>query len=287
MIAPGMSRDRVLAVFRRAFAAAGIDTAALDARLLLLHALKIDAPDLLRDPDQPITVDEAERSSGALSRRLAGEPVGRILGTREFWGLPFALSPDTLEPRPDTETLVEAALEALADRRGEPLRILDLGTGSGCLLVALLHEFRQASGIGIDASQGALGTARGNAIANGVGERAAFIAGDWGTALDERFDLIVSNPPYIPAGDIASLTTEVREHDPRLALDGGDDGFNAYRRIIADLPRLLTPGGLAVLEAGIGQAGGIADLMRGAGLTVLTRRDLGGVERAILGFASR
>jgi release factor glutamine methyltransferase len=191
--------------------------------------------------------------------------VARILGQREFWGLPFALSPETLVPRPDTETVVETAL-SLAREGTAPRRILDLGTGSGCLLVALLHECPTAFGIGVDREPAALATARRNAEANGVGARARFVAGDWAAPLRGPFDLVVSNPPYIASAVIGGLDPDVRDHDPRLALDGGPDGLEAYRRIIGEAGRLLVPGGALVLEIGYDQAAAVRALGVEAGL---------------------
>ncbi|KAA2235093.1 peptide chain release factor N(5)-glutamine methyltransferase [Salinarimonas soli] len=266
---------------RSAFAAAGIAEPALDARILLLDASAIDATELAIRPERPVGEAGAERILAHARRRLAGEPVWRILGEREFWGLTFWLSPDTLVPRPDSETAVEAALRALP-RRDAPARVLDLGTGTGCLLVAVLHERPEAFGIGLDRSPGAAMTARRNAVRNGVGDRAALIVGDWAGALSGRFDLVISNPPYIPAPDLAGLAREVREHDPRAALDGGADGLDAYRAILADAPRLLAPGGALVLEIGIGQADDVGALAFARGLRLdETRADLGGIPRAL------
>jgi release factor glutamine methyltransferase len=235
--------------------------------------------------DQRAPIDSAarEKLDAYAARRLAGEPVWRILGEREFWGLPFRLSPATLEPRPDSETLVEAALAALPERRDDALSILDLGTGSGCLLIALLSEFRAARGVGVDLSEEACATARGNAVLNGVADRAAIRQGEWTRGLSQRFDLIVSNPPYIPTAEIATLSPAVREHDPLLALDGGDDGLACYRALAASLPDSLAPGGLAVLEIGAGQGPDVTALMDAAGLRFAgSRRDLGGHQRALL-----
>jgi release factor glutamine methyltransferase len=203
------------------------------------------------------------------------------LGEREFWGLPFTLSRDTLVPRPDTETVVETAL-SLRPGAGEPVRILDLGTGSGCLLVALLHERPDATGLGLDRSVDALVTARANAWRNGVGPRAAFVASDWASSVQGGFDLIVSNPPYIAAGTIPGLDPEVRCHDPRLALDGGPDGFDAYRVILAEGRQLLAPGGRLVLEIGYDQDEALQRLAGLHGFQVLTvARDLSGQPRCV------
>jgi release factor glutamine methyltransferase len=268
---------------RRRFAEAGLPSPDLDARWLLAHALDRDERRMMLEADAPLASEEAALVEAVIARRLAGEPVDRILGEREFWGLPFRLSPETLSPRPDTETLVEAALAALAGRGTAP-RILDLGTGSGAILVALLHDCHGAFGIGVDRSEGAARQARANAVTNGVGSRAAVLVGDWDAGLDGRFDLVVSNPPYIATCDLAGLDAEVREHDPRLALDGGADGLDAYRRVVAAAARLLVPGGVAVIELGIGQEEAVAALAGSAGLVVggPARRDLGGVPRALV-----
>jgi release factor glutamine methyltransferase len=234
-------------------------------RILLLAALGIETIDLVTQPEAPLSEAEAARLSDYAARRLAREPVARILGAREFWGLPFALSPDTLVPRPDTETVVETVLSFAGDPMA-PLRILDLGTGSGCLLAALLHECPSAFGIGVDRSLGAVATARRNARANGLGERARFVAADWAAALRGPFDFVVSNPPYIATPAIAGLDPDVREHDPRLALDGGTDGLAAYRAIMGDAERLLLPGGHLVLEIGYDQAEPVRELGIAAGL---------------------
>ncbi|MDJ1157447.1 peptide chain release factor N(5)-glutamine methyltransferase [Chelatococcus sp. SYSU_G07232] len=281
-----MSRNDALRRLRRAFAAAGIDTPGLDARILLADTLGLPAAALVTEGEQPIGADGAARLAERARRRLAREPVARILGEHEFWGLSFRLSPATLVPRPDTETLVAAVLERLRRQRrtGARLRLLDLGTGTGCILVALLSELPAAVGIGVDRSVEAALTARGNAARNGVGARALFLVGDWGEPLAGGFDVVVSNPPYIESAAIADLDAEVREHDPRLALDGGADGLAAYRAIAADLPRLLAPGGIAALEVGLGQDLAVAALLAGAGLGEgAAIADLSGVPRVVVG----
>jgi release factor glutamine methyltransferase len=258
---------------------AGIGTAGLDARLLLEGSLGTRR----LDPDDPFDAAAGAAFAGFLRRRLAGEPVWRILGEREFWGLTFRLSPATLEPRPDSETIVEAALARLGLRRDEPLSILDLGTGTGCLLIALLSECRQARGLGIDLSDEACRMAAGNARLNGLEARAAFRQGDWTQGLGGAFDVIVSNPPYIPASEIANLSVEVREHDPRLALDGGADGLAPYRIFARSLPPLLAPGGFIVFEIGAGQKADVVAIMAAGGLELqASRHDLGGHERALI-----
>ncbi len=259
---------------------AGIPGADLDARLLLGFALGVDPAALLSD--EPVSLVEAGRAEDLLARRIAGEPVARILGQKEFWSLPFGLSKETLVPRPDTETVVEEALSLIPDR-SVALRVLDLGTGSGAILAALLQELPNATGIGVDRSMGAALTARDNLARLGFASRGQVLAGDWAEALAGPFDLVVSNPPYIPSADIAGLDVEVRGHDPKTALDGGREGLDAYATIAAALPRLLVPGGACVLELGVGQEAAVAHLLRDAGLNVSrpARRDLGGIARAL------
>ncbi|HYH17051.1 MAG TPA: peptide chain release factor N(5)-glutamine methyltransferase [Azospirillum sp.] len=261
--------------------AAGVDTPELDARLLLEHALGLTRDQLLTRAHDPVTHEQAARLDALVERRAGREPVSRILGSRGFWTLDLALNADTLDPRPDTEAVVEAALDAIPDRAAS-LRLLDLGTGTGCILLALLAELPNATGIGVDVSPQAVAAAAENAARNGLDARACFQTGDWAAGLGERFDLIVSNPPYIPSADIAALEPEVRVHDPLRALDGGTDGLDAYRAIAAQLPGLLVPGGSVVLEVGIGQAGDVAALLAAAGLGLTgVFRDLGGVERCV------
>jgi release factor glutamine methyltransferase len=262
------TRSEALRELRRALTEAGFDTAALDARLLLLTALGISATDLITWPDTLLTPDQAETLAAFAQRRLNHEPVARIVGEREFWGLPFRLSPETLVPRPDTETLVETALDLLPDRQA-PLRVVDFGTGSGCILVALLHELPQATGLGVDLSFGALVTARTNAAGNRVGNRCHFALSRWADAISGRFDLIVSNPPYIASGVIPGLDQEVREHDPRLALDGGPDGLEPYRILLTEAERLLAPKGLLVVEIGYDQAEALSHMAKLHGLEIL------------------
>ena len=231
-----------------ALAEAGFDEARRRARRLIGGALGLPASEVFAHPERPVSKVEQAAIEAVLARVLVHEPLSRILGTREFWGLEFRLSPDTLDPRPETETVVEAVLARLPDRT-RPCRLLDLGTGSGCLLLALLSELRAASGIGIDIGMGAAAAARGNAAALGLAGRAGFAVGDWAAALRGPFDAVVANPPYIPTGTIAELAPEVRGHDPLRALDGGEDGLAAYRAIAMDLPRLLGPGGLFAAES--------------------------------------
>ena len=256
--------------------AAGVEAPRLEARLLLAHAAGLRQDALLRDRDASV---EMAPYAALLARRAAREPLALITGEQEFWSLPFAVSGDTLIPRPDSETLIEAALAARPDRAGTR-SILDLGTGTGCLLLAALTEYPAAWGIGVDLSPGAAALARRNAAALGLSSRAAMLCAHWDDALDARFDLVLSNPPYIPGADIAGLMPEVALHEPRRALDGGPDGLDAYRALLRRMPALLQPGGTAVLELGAGQAAAVRGLAEG--WTAALRRDLAGIERAIV-----
>jgi release factor glutamine methyltransferase len=232
---------------------------------------------VLRDASAPI---EAVTFEALVARRAAREPLALILGRREFWSLEFAVSSATLIPRPDSETLIEAALAAFADR-APPRRVLDLGTGTGCLLLAALSEFRGAIGVGVDRSAAAAALAARNAASLGMADRATFVCGDWASALDGRFDLVVCNPPYIPSSDLRDLMPEVARYEPHSALDGGADGLAAYRRLLPELHRLLTPNGFAALELGAGQGETVAGLARDAGFSATMRKDLSGIVRVL------
>jgi release factor glutamine methyltransferase len=272
------------------FKSGDIDSAELDARMLVGAALGLDLTGVISAASRPLTSDEATRLEQFTRRRLNSEPVARILGFKEFWGLPLKLSAATLVPRPDTETVVELALELVRDPRNpdRDLRIADIGTGSGAILLALLSELPGGYGIGTDISLHALQTAHSNAVDVGLAARAAFVACDYVAALSGGFDLIVSNPPYVRSSDIAGLAPEVRDHDPRPALDGGADGFGAYRALIPQATRLLVPGGVLVVEAGHGQSDAIQQLMWGAGLVLQgpAKTDLAGIRRAVAGRKS-
>jgi release factor glutamine methyltransferase len=261
--------------------ARGFDTPDLDARLLVGHALGLDHAALVAQSARRLTPAEAAALDAVLARRLVHEPVARILGTREFWSLPLRVTPDVLVPRPETETVVEAALAVVErDRR---LRIADLGVGSGAILLALLSELPMASGIGTDRDPAALGVARDNAQRLGLGDRAGYVACDFGAALAGACDVVVSNPPYIPTSDVAALAADVRDYDPRAALDGGPDGLAAYRAIAADAPRLLAPGGWLAVEIGVGQGEAVSGLLAARGLAIAgaPRRDLAGCPRVV------
>ena len=268
------------------FRAAGIDSAELDGRLLVGAALGLDLTGLIISANRPLNSDELDRLESLAARRLNGEPVARILGQKEFWGLSLKLSAATLVPRPDTETVVEHALDIVRASSLRPKRIADIGTGTGAILLALLHELSDAFGVGTDISVDALETARTNAGDLGLAPRAGFIACDYATALCGPFELMVSNPPYIRSGDIAGLATEVRDFDPLAALDGGVDGLDAYRALIPQAAASLAPGGALVVEGGHDQATQIEALMTAAGLAVRhpPKTDLAGIPRAISGL---
>ena len=264
-------KNASIAVARRLIAGAfrreGLDSPELDARVLIGHALGLDHA-ALAAATRMLSAQEANAISALAARRLAREPVARIVGVREFWGFEFRLMPATLVPRPESETVVETALAAIdaGGGRTRSLRMADLGTGSGALLLALLSELPNAIGVGTDVSLLALETARENARCHGLANRAHFVACDFGAALSGPFDLIVSNPPYIASGEIAGLAPEVREHDPLLALDGGVDGLDGYRATAADARRILAPDGALVVELGAGQASAVAALLLGGGI---------------------
>jgi release factor glutamine methyltransferase len=281
----GASIDAARRWLARRFHAHGLEAPALDARILVGHALGLDHTALAAQAKRVLTPEEAGAIAELSARRLAREPIARIRGEKEFWGLPFKVNPETLLPRPETETVVEAALAALDrdHRKSRALRIVDLGTGSGALLLALLCELPRACGIGTDISAAALHCARDNAVALGLSARASFVACDYGAAVGATAHLLVSNPPYVTRADIAALQAEVRDFDPRRALDGGPDGLDGYRAIASDARRLLAPKGILVVELGQGQLAAVTAIFAASGLEpAAPRYDLSGIPRALI-----
>ena len=281
----GVSIDAARRQLARKFRQRDLDAPELDARIIVGHVLGLDHTALAAHSDRVLTPEEAAGIAGLSARRLGREPVARILGHKEFWGLPFKLNTDTLVPRPETETVVEATLSSLGrdNRKSSVLRIVDLGTGSGALLLALLSELASAFGIGTDISFVALVCARDNARALGLSARASFVVCNYGAGLSGPADILVSNPPYVACGDIAGLEPEVRDFDPRRALDGGPDGLDGYRAIASDVRRLLAPGGVLALELGQGQLGTVTSIFAPLGLEpVTTRYDLSGIARTLV-----
>jgi release factor glutamine methyltransferase len=273
---------RWLAEAAARLAAAGIAEPRHEARLVLALVLGIEPATMLGWPERPVEPKLAAAAEALIIRRAEGEPVSRLRGKREFWSLDFALSPETLDPRPDSETLIAAALADISDRAA-PLRIVDFGTGTGCLLLALLSELPRATGVGIDISAGAVAVAAGNAAALGLAGRAEFRIGSWDIRIDGPADVILANPPYIPSSEIGRLPLEVLEFDPRAALDGGPDGLSAYRALGAAIRGLLGPAGKAYIEMGAGQGLQVARVFGEAGLTVTAVcRDLAGIERCVV-----
>jgi len=300
IMAPPTIAQTVTAAAAR-LAAAGVADPRRDARLLIAAAIEAGPERLIAEPERVLGAAEAARIEASISRRAAREPVSRILGRRGFWSLEFEITPDTLDPRPDSEALVAAVLARIGAQGlvGAPLSILDLGTGSGCLLLALLSELPAATGLGLDISAAALDVARRNARNLGLSDRARFEVGDWagdwagdspgespgdwGTGLADSWQVIVSNPPYITDNEIGDLAPEVARYDPKLALTAGSDGLDAYRNLLPRAARLLERGGVLALEVGRGQQDAVTALLAASGLTPLSRyRDLGGIERCLL-----
>ena len=264
---------------------AGFDEARRIARRAVGAVLEISPVEMLSRPERVVEDLQVSRVRQALDRMVAREPLSRILGRREFWGLEFALSADTLDPRPETETIVEAVLRRFTNR-DKPLRLLDLGTGTGCIVLALLSEFRNGVGFGVDLSAAAATTARRNAGSLGFADRAHFLAGDWGAAISGKFDAIVANPPYVPDVSLAGLPCEVALHDPRLALSGGKDGLQAYRSLAMDLGRLLRPKAFFFGETGRGQGRAVAAILGANGLAIEGyENDLAGTARCVVARA--
>ena len=280
----GVSVADALRHLAQSFRTRGLDEADADARVLICHALHLDRARLIAQSDRILEAREATVISALSTRRLRREPVSRILGQKEFWSLPILVTPDVLVPRPETETIVEASLDFIirSGLRLEKLRILDIGTGSGALLLALLSELENAAGTGTDVSSAALKVAQTNAARCGLGSRCDFVVCDIATGLNGPFDLIVSNPPYIAHDEIAALAPEIRDYDPQIALDGGHDGLDAYRSIADDAKRVLAPGGRMFVELGAGQSEQVGALFTKAGLRPgIPRKDLAGIPRVL------
>ena len=280
-LAPSATRREAIADISEAFRLAGVEAPRREAGLALRAACALTELDLLCAPEAPLG-PAATRLNEFVKRRLRGEPLSRVTGAREFWGLLFSITPDVLDPRPETETVVEAAVALFAERRTEPLRIVDLGVGSGALLCALLSEFRSARGLGIDVSPAAASVAIRNVEACGLSGRAEIRVGDWNADLEGPFDLIVSNPPYVRTADIAALPCAVRDFDPLVALNGGGDGLDAYRGIFPAAQLLLAADGFLLAEMGHGQAAEVLEIAARAGFhDCALWRDYAGIDRVI------
>ena len=261
---------------------AHVISASFDARLLLEHVLGVSREELLMDMNITLSEEQEVRYQELVSMRAARRPMAHILGNREFWGAKFAVSAATLDPRPDSETLVEAVLERVADRTST-LRLLDLGTGTGCLMLTLLRELPGATGVAVDISPDALEVARANAKELGLSDRVTFITSNWCEKIEGDFHIVISNPPYIPTSDIETLEPEVREYEPRLALDGGKDGMTCYRKILSALPKILKKNGFAVFELGVGQQRPFEEVASECGMKLTAvKKDLGGIPRAAI-----
>lgn len=267
---------------RQRLEAAGVDSPVLDARMLVEAGAGVSRLDIVTDPRRPMDAAQVEAVLNLAARRETREPISHILGKKHFWTLELAVTRDVLTPRPETELLVEAALAAMpADK---PTRVLDVGVGSGAILLALLKERPSATGVGLDVSSAAVDIACLNAEAHNLRERVEFVVSDWRTYAAEKFDVVVSNPPYIASGEIATLAPEVARYEPRIALDGGEDGLDAYRSLFAMLPRWLEAGGVFALEVGKGQANAVKAMAEDAGFAAPEiRHDLAGIGRVIIG----
>lgn len=279
-----MTLKQLYLLLSEALSKAGFPQSQQEAKWLLAGALGRDPSFITLNPSYSPSFTEEQKIQEWLKRRLEEEPLSRIRGVREFWSLPFHLNEHTLDPRPDTEVLVEGVLKRVGDLKTDPWSILDLGTGSGCILISLLHELPNATGLGVDINEEALSIARYNATLNGVNSRARFLQGNWGENLTGPFDIIVSNPPYIPLVDKDTLAKGVRSFDPHQALFGGEDGLACYRILAQTIKPLLSPHGFALFEIGVGQREDVETLFQQAGFkTLCTIPDLAGIER-VIGF---
>jgi release factor glutamine methyltransferase len=279
----GLTLVQAWTAARRRLEAAGIEGPVIDARLMLEVAANATRADIVTDPYRVLTPDQIQTLDSFLTRRAAREPVSHILGRKGFWTIELKVTPDVLTPRPDTEVIVDYVLKTLTP--DQPVHMLDLGVGSGAILLAILSERVMATGLGVDISSPALEVARENAALMGLTDRAQFLHADWAQGQpDDRYDLVVSNPPYIATGVIATLEPEVREHEPHLALDGGKDGLDAYRKLASEILRVLKPGGLFAIEIGYDQSRPVEALMRHAGAKgVRTLKDLANRNRVVTG----
>ncbi len=276
------SAQEVLRQSIRTLQAAHVQSASLDARLLLQHVMNVSHEQWVAYPDMDMTTEQVAFYESLVARRASREPIAHITGKREFWSMEFKVTNATLDPRPDSETIIEALLQRIPDRNAE-LKILDLGTGTGCLLLTLLKEFTNAQGTGIDLSREAMAVAQENALSLGLSARATFLHGNWCEGLSGTFDIIVSNPPYIPTTSIGSLAPEVAQYEPKLALDGGADGMDCYRKILAAMPAMLNQKGIAALEVGVGQIQAVAEIANENGLQLEgMRKDMQGIPRCLL-----
>ena len=269
--------------FAAKFEAAGLDSPRLDARILVAYVLAMEPSDTFSKADESVAASAKKDAEILVQRRLAHEPVSRIVGMREFWGLEFSLAPETLDPRPDTETLVAAALELKPQFADTPIRVLDLGTGTGCILLAILSEWPDARGVGVDISEGAVTAAAANAARLGLAARAEFKTGNWADGITGVFDIVVSNPPYIADGERSQLSAEVAEFDPPAALFGGIDGLSAYRDMLPSARRIIAPGGRLIIEIGSEQAAAVTELLGPAGFKIeAQKKDLAQIVRCLV-----
>lgn len=263
---------------------AGIDNPRLDARVLLGAVIEGGEAAVFGYPEREVEGGALRRVREMAKHRAAREPMSQVLGEKEFWSLMFEVTGDTLTPRPDTETMIEAVLAWAGKRAAPSLRILDMGTGSGCIVLSLLHALPNATGLGVDCSGEALAVAKRNADRLSLGDRVQFQTGNWADGIETRFDAVVANPPYIPSGDIAMLDPEVARFEPLVALDGGLDGLDPYRVIAQSIRGVLAPGGAVFLEMGIGQENDVAEMLRTAGLEdIAIHADLSGLDRCVVG----
>ncbi len=259
-----------------------IESASLDGRILLEHVLGVSREQLLFALDQPISAEQYAKFQMLVEKRAQRQPVAQLIGKREFWGMNFVVSGHTLDPRPDSEALVEYVLERIANR-ADNHKVLDLGTGTGCLLLSIISELPSAQGVGVDYCENALQVAKENSLALGFASRTQFFCGDWCEKLEGEFDIILANPPYIPTGVIPTLDPEVAVFEPKLALDGGDDGFSCYRKIMKKLPKIMAKNGFAAFELGMGQQKELTNIAEENGLEAVgVRNDLSGIARCII-----